>query len=134
MPEVLFLTNSIYPYHLHNVAILSLPFGATYHFRYERQYFHLCSQEIGELEGKVGLLVLRDFDRATFIPLRTLRILKVDDCGGVCVSRSRISAPRSVYDVTLGSTHRLIAGKSSSGNGIAASWPLFSKRTAIDNF
>ncbi len=80
-PEIILVTNSIYPYHLHNVAILSLPFGGTYHFRYEHRYFHLDVHGIEHLKGKVGVLVLRDYERATFIPLRTFRVLNVDDCG-----------------------------------------------------
>ncbi len=80
-PEIILITNSVYPYHLHNVAILSLPFGATYHFRYERRFFHFDSDGIDRLDGRTGILVLRDFERATFIPLRTFRVLSVDDCG-----------------------------------------------------
>jgi hypothetical protein len=80
-PEVILITNSIYPYHLHNVAILSLPFGATYHFRYERRYFQLDSHGIDALKGTIGILVLRDYERCTFIPLRSFRVLAVDDCG-----------------------------------------------------
>jgi hypothetical protein len=80
-PEIILITNSVYPYHLHNVAILSLPFGATYHFRYEHRYFNLNSREIEQLKGKIGMLVLRDYERAIFIPLRTFRVLTVDDCG-----------------------------------------------------
>ena len=80
-PEIILITNSVYPYHLHNVAILSLPFGATYHFRYEHRYFDLHSTEIERLKGKIGILVLRDYERATFIPLRTFEVLAVDDCG-----------------------------------------------------
>ena len=80
-PEVILVTNSVYPYHLHNVAILSLPFGATYHFRYEHRYFHLASDGIKSLKGKFGIVVLRDYERATFIPLRSFRVLNVDDCG-----------------------------------------------------
>lgn len=80
-PEVILVTNSIYPYHLHNVAILSLPFGAAYHFRYERRYFQFDSHGIDALRGKSGILVLRDYIRSTFIPLRTFRVLAVDDCG-----------------------------------------------------
>src|ERR1700676_4219303 len=79
--EFVLVTNSVYPYHLHNVAVLALPFGATYHFRYEHRYFQLHSRRIGDLEGKIGVLVLRDFDRSTFIPLRTFRVLAVDNCG-----------------------------------------------------
>lgn len=80
-PEIILITNSIYPYHLHNVAILSLPFGAAYHFRYERRYFQLDEAGIDGLAGKAGILVLRDFERAAFIPLRTFRVLSVDNCG-----------------------------------------------------
>jgi hypothetical protein len=80
-PEIILVTNSVHPYHLHNVSILSLPFGGTYHFRYEHRYFQLDSSEIADLQGKMGLLVLRDFERATFVPLRSFRVLAVDDCG-----------------------------------------------------
>jgi len=80
-PEILIITNSVYPYHLHNVSILSLPFGATYHFRYEHGYFQLDSAGIANLKGKTGILVLRDFERATFVPLRTFRVIGVDDSG-----------------------------------------------------
>jgi hypothetical protein len=79
--EILLISNSIYPYHLHNVAILSLPFGCTYRFRYERRYFKVDAGEIDLLSGKFGVFVLRDSDRNTFIPLRTFRVLSVDDCG-----------------------------------------------------
>ena len=79
--EIILITNTVYPYHLHNVAILSLPFGSTYHFRYEHRYFNFDAEQIGELAGKTGILVLRDFERGSFIPLRTFRVLTVDDCG-----------------------------------------------------
>ena len=78
-PELIVITNSIYPYHLHNVSILSLPFGAMYHFRYEHQYFEF-TKPLDGLKGKAGILVLRDRERATFIPLRTFKVLGVDDC------------------------------------------------------
>jgi hypothetical protein len=80
-PKIILVTNTIYPYHLHNVTILSLPFGGTYHFRYERQYFHLDPLGIAALKGQIGILVLRDYERASFIPLRTFQVLDVDDCG-----------------------------------------------------
>jgi hypothetical protein len=79
--EIALITNSVYPYHLHNVAILSLPFGCTYHFRYESRYFQHPSAEISELKGKEGILILRDFERATFVPLRKFQVLDVDYCG-----------------------------------------------------
>ena len=79
--EIVLVTNSVYPYHLHNVAILSLPFGAAYHFRYEHRFLQLDSDGIENLQDKMGLLVLRDFERATLVPLRTFRVLAVDDCG-----------------------------------------------------
>src|SRR5438477_12687936 len=80
-PDIILITNTVYPYHLHNVAILSLPFGATYHFRYEHRYFNFDVEQIGQLAGKTGILVLRDFERGSFIALRTFRVLTIDDCG-----------------------------------------------------
>lgn len=81
-PDLLVITNSVYPYHLHNVAVLSLPFSGTYHFRYEYRYLDVTREQLGSMVGKSGLLVLRDFERGTFIPLREFRVLSVDDCGG----------------------------------------------------
>jgi hypothetical protein len=81
-PELVIITNSVYPYHLHNVAVLSLPFSGTYHFRYEYRYLALTPGPLGSLIGKHGVVVLRDFNRGTFIPLREFRVLAVDDCGG----------------------------------------------------
>ncbi len=80
-PEIILITNSVYPYHLHNVAVLSLPFGATYHFRYEHAYFEINPADISALKDKFGILVLRDFQRTSFIPLRTFRVQSADDCG-----------------------------------------------------
>lgn len=82
-PGLILITNTVHPYNLHNVSILSLPCGGTYHFHYERSYFHLDADGIEALQGMMGLLVLRDFERATFIPLRTFRVLTVDNCGGL---------------------------------------------------
>jgi hypothetical protein len=81
-PELLIITNSVYPYHLHNVAVLSLPFSCTYHFRYEYRYLDLTPPQLSSLIGKQGIVVLRDFQRGTFIPLREFRVLSVDDSGG----------------------------------------------------
>lgn len=113
-PEIILITNSVYPYHLHNVAILSLPFGAAYHFRYEHRYFNVDPERINSLAGKVGLLVLRDIERATFIPLRRFRVLSVDDCGEFvyldlqflhfvqyAMSRSELDAASSTHEDEL---------------------------------
>jgi hypothetical protein len=80
-PEILLITNSIYPYHLHNVSVLSLPFGTAYRFRYEHRHLELGSLAIEDLRDKAGVVVLRDYERATFIPLRAFKIMNVDDCG-----------------------------------------------------
>ncbi len=81
--ELLIVTNSIYPYHLHNVAVMSLPFAGTYHFRYESRYLDLTPAELDSAIGKRGVLVLRDLKRGTFIPLREFRVLSIDNCGGI---------------------------------------------------
>jgi hypothetical protein len=77
--EIFISTNTLYPYHRHNITILSLPAGITYRFRYEARHFAI--DDIKGLVGKLGLLVLRDFVEATFIPLRTFRVFRVEHFG-----------------------------------------------------
>lgn len=77
--EIIISTNTLYPYHRHNITILSLPAGITYRFRYEVRHF--ATDNIKGLVGKRGLFVLRDFGEATFIPLRTFRVFRVDHFG-----------------------------------------------------
>lgn len=77
--EIIISTNTLYPYHRHNITILSLPVGITYRFRYEVRHFAM--DDVKSLIGKLGLLVLRDFGEATFIPLRTFRVFRVDHFG-----------------------------------------------------
>jgi hypothetical protein len=79
--EFLVITNTIHPYQVHNISVLSLLPGSTYRFRYESSYFQMSLGELTNLTGKYGLLVLRDFERATFIPLRTFRCFRVEPCG-----------------------------------------------------
>lgn len=79
--EFLVITNTIHPYQVHNISVLSLLPGSTYRFRYESSYFQMGLGELTSLTGKYGLLVLRDFGRATFIPLRTFRCFRVEPCG-----------------------------------------------------
>jgi hypothetical protein len=73
------ITNAIRPFHVHNISILSLPPGATYHFRYPRPY-------VGEglsrnIEGLQGLLLLRNKETAEFLPLRWCTGAAVEDYG-----------------------------------------------------
>lgn len=77
--EIIISTNTLYPYHRHNITILSLPAGITYRFRYEVRHFAV--DDVKSLVGKLGLLVLRDFGEATFIPLRTFRVFRVEHFG-----------------------------------------------------
>ena len=79
--EFLVITNTIHPYQVHNISVLSLLPGSTYRFRYESNYFQMDSGELTSLTGKYGLLVLRDFGRANFIPLRSFRCFRVEPCG-----------------------------------------------------
>src|SRR6266508_4573175 len=84
--SVLVITNTVLPYAPHNVAYLALPSGLTYHFRYKEKYFGDVNdasraQFINTLQNKLGLLVLRDFKNATFIPLRKIKLQKVEHQG-----------------------------------------------------
>jgi hypothetical protein len=79
--DFLVITNTIHPYQVHNISVLSLLPGSTYRFRYESGYFQMNPGELTNLTGKYGLLVLRDFERATFIPLRSFRCFRVEPCG-----------------------------------------------------
>jgi len=79
--EYLLITNTLHPYQVHNISVLSLPPGATYRFRYEASHLLLDRKQIEELPGKFGLLVLRNFDRGTFMPLRTFRYFRSEYCG-----------------------------------------------------
>ncbi|MGA9570239.1 MAG: hypothetical protein WBS17_09135 [Candidatus Acidiferrales bacterium] len=79
--EFLVITNTIHPYQVHNISVLSLLPGSTYRFRYESDYFQMNPSELTSLTGKYGLLVLRDFERAKFIPLRSFRCFRVEPCG-----------------------------------------------------
>ena len=72
-PLFLLMTNTLHPYQVHNIPILSLLPGTTYRFRYEASHFQTSRDEIAKLPGKSGLLVLRDFQTGMLIPLRTFR-------------------------------------------------------------
>lgn len=79
--EFLVITNTIHPYQVHNISVLSLLPGSTYRFRYETSFFHMDANRLTELQGKYGVLVLRDFERAKFIPLRSFHCFRVEPCG-----------------------------------------------------
>jgi hypothetical protein len=73
------ITNAIRPFHRHNISILSLPPGASYHFRYPRPY--VSEGLSGDIEGCTGLLVLRNKETAEFLPLRWCTGGRIEDYG-----------------------------------------------------
>jgi hypothetical protein len=79
-PSFLLITNAIRPYHRHNISILSLPSGGSYHFRYGQTY---VSRDLRPdlVEGAKGLLVLRDRASGRFLPLRWCRGIRQQDFG-----------------------------------------------------
>lgn len=74
------VTNTKHPYQVHNIPILALPPGATYRFRYRASYLDE-PESIKNRENERGLLVLRDLQRAKFIPLRTCRLFRIEPYG-----------------------------------------------------
>src|SRR2546427_2573441 len=74
------VTNTKHPYQVHNIPILALPPGATYRFRYRASYLDE-PESITNRENERGLLVLRDLQRATFVPLRTCRLFRIEPYG-----------------------------------------------------
>ncbi len=82
--RVLMITNARAPYAIHNISALSLPNGLTYQFRYDKKYLEIpdgneASAWIRRLKHEKGVLVLRDSDRGTFIPLREFRVHSTEE-------------------------------------------------------
>src|SRR5436853_6647778 len=81
--EILLISNTFYPYLIHNISILSVPAGITYRFRYEVRHFE--TKDLNSLVGKLGLFVLLDTEEDTkekvYIPLRTFRFFRVENFG-----------------------------------------------------
>jgi hypothetical protein len=77
--EILLISNTLYPYLIHNISILSVPAGITYRFRYEVRHFE--NNNVENLTGKLGLFVLFDTGEKAYIPLRTFRFFRVENFG-----------------------------------------------------
>lgn len=82
---VLFLSEIKEPFVRHDIAILSLPNGLLYHFRYRTA--NLESKVVADflsdegIEGSFGIFALIDFSNDSFIPIRSIIIRRVERYG-----------------------------------------------------
>lgn len=74
------ITNSIRPYCFDAARVLGLPEGATHRFRYRRKWID-PTVEVAGLKGNSSVIVLRNFDTASFVPLRVAKISDVQVLG-----------------------------------------------------
>lgn len=74
------ITNSIRPYCFDAARVLGLPEGATHRFRYRSKWID-PTIEVADLKGKSSVIVLRNFDTASFVPLRVAKISDVQVLG-----------------------------------------------------
>ncbi len=81
--QIIMIFNSIPPYAYEINNILGLPDSFTYRFRFRREYIHHDIRQPEELIGRKGLVVLRHFQSAEFIPLREIRVSDVLEVGNV---------------------------------------------------
>lgn len=70
------ITNSIQPYCFDAARVLGLPEGAAHRFRYRRKWID-PKINVADLKGERSIIVLRNFDEATFIALRSATISDV---------------------------------------------------------
>src|SRR6266849_1585546 len=75
----LVITNAIWPYHRHNISILSLPPGGRYHFRYENKY--VSDKLQADISESPGLLVIRNKQTGEMLPLRWCSGVRKEDYG-----------------------------------------------------
>ena len=74
------ITNSIKPYCFDAARVLGLPEGATHRFRYRSKWID-PTIKVADLKGQSSVIVLRNFDTASFIPLRVAKISDVQVLG-----------------------------------------------------
>lgn len=79
---VIIIFNNIPPYAYEVNNILALPNGFTYRFRFREKWIH-GTEFPSQLNNHEGLVVLRDFSNAGFIPLRRIRLLEVLEVGDI---------------------------------------------------
>jgi len=70
------ITNSVPPYAYDVPRALGLPFGAVYRFRYHKKWIDQAC-DVRALGGEDAVIVLRDFERARFFPIRHASISRV---------------------------------------------------------
>ena len=80
--HVVIIVNSIPPYAYEANNILALPNGFAYRFRFRRKWMPTVENPMG-LRGRSGLVVLRNFNTAEFVPLRRIRVSNILEVGEV---------------------------------------------------
>lgn len=80
--KYLIIVNNIAPYGPELVNVLAAPIGAERRFRFQKKYAPTIGQ-VSALEGKGGLIVLRDFETGTFMPVRAFSSTRVRPVGGI---------------------------------------------------
>ena len=79
---VYIIFNSIPPYAFEANIILALPDGMPYRARFRKEW-HPDINNPRDIELRDGVLVLRDWDTGSLIPIRRIRIRKVDPVGDI---------------------------------------------------
>ena len=77
---VIIIVNTIPPYGYEINNIIGLPEGFPYRFRY-RQWYIPEIPDPSQISDCAGLIVLRNFETAKFIPVRKIRISNIRKVG-----------------------------------------------------
>jgi hypothetical protein len=80
--HVIIIFNSIRPYAYEVNNILAVPDGFTYRFRFRHKWMPTIESP-SDLVGRRGLVLLRDFDNAKFVPLRRIQVSNILEVGEV---------------------------------------------------
>ncbi len=80
--HVIIILNSIPPYAYEVNNILSLPNGSNYRFRFRKKWMPTIKNPL-DMIGQPGLIILRNFATAEFMPLRRIRISDILEIGEV---------------------------------------------------
>ncbi len=79
---VVMITNSIVPYCYDIGHVFGLPKGFSHRFRYRQRWIKL-KQDIRDIRGKDGVVVLRHFETGKLIPIRRVRFQDVVSIGDI---------------------------------------------------
>ena len=83
-PFLTIIANSIFPYGLDAVRVLSLPDNAVYRARFDQAFVsQQVQREYHDIKGYRGLYCFRDYESGTLLPLRWLQIDEISLIGTV---------------------------------------------------